>query len=257
MTTPHARITAGSRSDHTFTPGVPRAANSFSDAGPYSTARRPNPHQRPSWCRDGGYPGALRSGLRSGPVIVRPKAAYLADCNCSRFAAIALNLVRNVPICSSRACCSAPGGSLRAVSQSLPAIFSRSCIFVSTAFRCAEHPQDNLKTVIHDSLTTVDAQPPADCLTLEKAKAVNKGTRARRGMSRSRPDPLLARRAAAARSLTGGACAPVRPTHPSSALQSTGRQAVKSRRQSCAPRQRRCAAASIGPKNRTLTNRTG
>src|SRR6476469_2074624 len=46
-------------------------------------------------------------------------------------------------------------------------------------------------------------------------------------MSRSRPDPQLARRAAAARSLTGGACAPVRPTHPSSALQSTGRQAVK------------------------------
>ena len=55
----------------------------------------------------------------------------------------------------------------------------------------------------------------------------------------------------------GGACAPVRPTHPSSALQSTGRQAVKSRRQSCAPLQRRCAAASIGPKNSTLTNRTG
>ena len=69
-------------------------------------------------------------------------------------------------------------------------------------------------------------------------------------MSRIRPDPLLARRAAAARSLTGGASAPVRPTHPSSALQSPGRQAVKSRRQSCAPRQRRCAAASIGPKNR-------
>jgi hypothetical protein len=70
----------------------------------------------------------------------------------------------------------------------------------------------------------------------------------RRGMSRSRPDPLLAKRAAAARSLTGGACAPVRPTHPSSALQSTGRQAVKSRRQSCVHRQRRCAAASIRPK---------
>ena len=79
----------------------------------------------------------------------------------------------------------------------------------------------------------------------------------RRGMSRSRPDPLLARRAAAARSLTGGASAPVRPTHPSSALQSTGRQAVKSRRQSCAPRQRRCAATSIGSKSSTLTNRTG
>jgi len=74
-------------------------------------------------------------------------------------------------------------------------------------------------------------------------------------MSRSRPDPLLARRAAAARSLTGGACAPVRPTHPSSALQSTGRQAVKSRRQSCAPRQRRCAAASILPK--TALSRIG
>ncbi|MHC2386590.1 hypothetical protein ACVIU7_004502 [Bradyrhizobium liaoningense] len=78
-----------------------------------------------------------------------------------------------------------------------------------------------------------------------------------RGMSRSRPDLRLARRAAAARSLTGGASAPVRPTHPSSALQSTGRQAAKSRRQSCAPRQTRCAAASIGPKSRTLTNRTG
>ncbi|MHC2397333.1 hypothetical protein ACVMGC_001877 [Bradyrhizobium barranii subsp. barranii] len=57
--------------------------------------------------------------------------------------------------------------------------------------------------------------------------------------------------------MTGGASAPVRPTHPSSALQSTGRQAAKSRRQSCAPRQTRCAAASIGPKSRTLTNRTG
>ncbi|WP_461318294.1 nuclear transport factor 2 family protein [Bradyrhizobium barranii] len=76
-------------------------------------------------------------------------------------------------------------------------------------------------------------------------------------MSRSRPDLRLARRAAAARSLTGGASAPVRPTHPSSALQSTGRQAAKSRRQSYAPRQTRCAAASIGPKSRTLTNRTG
>jgi hypothetical protein len=81
--------------------------------------------------------------------------------------------------------------------------------------------------------------------------------RVRRGMSRSRPLPKLARRAAAARSLTGGASAPVHPTHPSSALQSTGRQAVKSRRQSCAPRQRRCADAPIGPKNRALTNRTG
>jgi hypothetical protein len=26
--------------------------------------------------------------------------------------------------------------------------------FVSTAFRCAEYPQDDLKTVIHDSLMT-------------------------------------------------------------------------------------------------------
>jgi hypothetical protein len=51
--------------------------------------------------------------------------------------------------------------------------------------------------------------------------------------------------------------APVRPTHPSCALQSTGRQAVKSRRRSCAPLQRRSAVASIGPKNRTLMNRTG
>ena len=63
----------------------------------------------------------------------------------------------------------------------------------------------------------------------------------RRGMFRSRLDPRLARRAAAARPLTGGASAPVRPTHPSSALQSTARQAVKSRRQSCALRQRRCS----------------
>jgi hypothetical protein len=53
---------------------------------------------------------------------------WLADCNSSRFAATALNLMRNVLICSSRACCSAPGGSLRAVSKSLAAIFSRSCI---------------------------------------------------------------------------------------------------------------------------------
>jgi hypothetical protein len=53
---------------------------------------------------------------------------YLADCNTFRFAATALNLMRNVLICSSRACCSAPGGSLRAVSKSLAAIFSRSCI---------------------------------------------------------------------------------------------------------------------------------
>ncbi|MCS3567459.1 PilZ domain-containing protein [Bradyrhizobium elkanii] len=57
--------------------------------------------------------------------------------------------------------------------------------------------------------------------------------------------------------MTGGASAPVRPTHPSSALQSTGRQAAKSRRQSCAPRQSRCAATSIGLEKRTLTNRTG
>ena len=46
----------------------------------------------------------------------------------------------------------------------------------------------------------------------------------RRGMSRSRPLPQFARCAAAARSVTGGASAPVRPTYPSSALQSTGRQ---------------------------------
>ena len=56
---------------------------------------------------------------------------------------------------------------------------------------------------------------------------------------------------------SGGACAPFAPTHPSSALQRTGRQAVKSRTQSCALRQRRSAAASIGLNNRTLTNRTG
>ena len=79
----------------------------------------------------------------------------------------------------------------------------------------------------------------------------------RRGMSRSRPDPLLTRRAAAARSLTGGAARPLRSTHPSNVLQSTGRQAVKNRRQSCAPRQRRCAVASIGPEDPTLTSRTG
>jgi hypothetical protein len=54
--------------------------------------------------------------------------AWLADRNSSRFAATALNLMRNVLICSSRACCSAPGGSLRAGSKSLAAIFSRSCI---------------------------------------------------------------------------------------------------------------------------------
>ena len=79
----------------------------------------------------------------------------------------------------------------------------------------------------------------------------------RRGMSRRRPVPRLARRAAAARSLTGGACRPRSPNPSLKRVAKYGRQAVKSRRQSCAPRQRRCAAASIGPKNRTLTNRTG
>ena len=62
-----------------------------------------------------------------------------ADCNSFRFAATALNLVRNVLICSSRACCSAPGGSLPAVSKSLAAILSRSCILSPTSFRDAEH----------------------------------------------------------------------------------------------------------------------
>ncbi|MET4348803.1 hypothetical protein ABIC07_008329 [Bradyrhizobium sp. RT9a] len=80
--------------------------------------------------------------------------------------------------------------------------------------------------------------------------------RVRRGMPGSRPDPLLAQRAAAARSLTGGASAPRYPTHPSNALQSTGRQTVKSRRQSCAPRQRRCSSRINRTKNRILTNRT-
>ena len=65
--------------------------------------------------------------------------AWLADCNSSRFAATAVNLMRNVLICSSRACCSAPGGSMRAVSKSLAAIFSRSCISIPTALRPAEH----------------------------------------------------------------------------------------------------------------------
>jgi hypothetical protein len=69
---------------------------------------------------------------------------------------------------------------------------------------------------------------------------------------RSLPGALLP-----ARSLTGGACAPFAPTHPSSALQRTGREAVKSRRQSCALRQRRSAAASIGLNYRTLANKTG
>ena len=44
--------------------------------------------------------------------------------------------------------------------------------FVSTVFRCAEHPQDDLKTVIHDRLMTVDAQPPADCLARKTAEAI-------------------------------------------------------------------------------------
>jgi hypothetical protein len=76
-----------------------------------------------------GPSGALRRAQVRAPVIVMLKRPpYLADCNSFRFAATALNLMRNVPICSSRACCSAPGGSLRAVSKSLAAIFSRSCI---------------------------------------------------------------------------------------------------------------------------------
>jgi hypothetical protein len=71
------------------------------------------------------------------PLACQMLGSIKDGCNCFCFAAIALSLVRNVPICSSRACCSVPGGSLRAVSQSLAAIFSRFCIFVSTAFRYA------------------------------------------------------------------------------------------------------------------------
>jgi hypothetical protein len=47
--------------------------------------------------------------------------------------------MRNVLICSSRACCSAPGGSLRAVSKSLAAIFSRSCIYPQRFSLCRTH----------------------------------------------------------------------------------------------------------------------
>ena len=71
------------------------------------------------WRQQGGRPRWACSG------------PYLADCNSFRFAATALNLMRNVRICSTRACCSA-GGSLRAVSKSLAAMFSRSCIFIAT-----------------------------------------------------------------------------------------------------------------------------
>jgi|HubBroStandDraft_6_1064221.scaffolds.fasta_scaffold584935_2 hypothetical protein len=83
---------------------------------PVLEARQSRTHQRPSRTR------------KARPAIAMLKRPYLADCNCLRFAATALNLMRNVPICSSRACCSTPGGSLRAVSKSLAAIFSRSCI---------------------------------------------------------------------------------------------------------------------------------
>jgi hypothetical protein len=72
-------------------------------------------------------------------IVLDGHGPWLADRNSSRFAATALNLMRNILICSSRACCSAPGGSLRAVSKSLAAIFSRSCILSPTAFRSAEH----------------------------------------------------------------------------------------------------------------------
>src|ERR1700730_11671188 len=71
---------------------------------------------------------AFAAGLAYEPRLEIGEAPYLADCNSFRFAATALNLMRNVPICLSRACCSAPGGSLRAVSKSLAAVFSRSCI---------------------------------------------------------------------------------------------------------------------------------
>ena len=66
MTTPHARITAGSRSDHTFTPGVPRAADLFRcrpilDSPP----TKPAPAAFLESC--GGYPAPRAEGLDPAP----------------------------------------------------------------------------------------------------------------------------------------------------------------------------------------------
>jgi Transposase DDE domain group 1 len=59
------------------------------------------------------------------------------------------------------------------------------------------------------------------------ARVVETTSRVRLAFAAASPEADLFRslpaRAASAWSLTGGACAPVRPTHPSSALQSTGR----------------------------------
>ena len=86
----------------------------------------------------------------------------MADCNSFRFAATALNLMRNVPICSSRACCSAPGGSLRAVSKSLAAIFSRSCILSPLHFAVQN------TTGFGEALSVRYRTPPLICRTAGK-----------------------------------------------------------------------------------------
>jgi hypothetical protein len=107
------------------------------------TVRQPNPHQRLARVVRG-----LSALCAEAQVQARNReagAAYSADCNCFRFAATALNLVRNVQICSSRACCSAPGGSLRAVSQSVAAIFSRSCILSQLHFAVRNTPKTTLR----------------------------------------------------------------------------------------------------------------
>jgi hypothetical protein len=70
--------------------------------------------------------------------------------------------MRNVPICSSRACCSAPGGSLRAVSKSLAAIFSRSCILSPLHFAVQN------TTGFGEALSVRYRTPPLICRTAGK-----------------------------------------------------------------------------------------
>jgi hypothetical protein len=77
--------------------------------------------------------------VAAGSPLQHVKRPYLADCNCSRFAMMAAIRARNVPISLRRSWRSGPGGSLRADSNSFAAISSRSCIFVTLAFRYADN----------------------------------------------------------------------------------------------------------------------
>lgn len=65
--------------------------------------------------------------------------------------------------------------------------------------------------------------------------------RVRRGMPGSRPDPLLAQRAAAARSVTGGASAPRSPNPSLKRVAKYGSSGGEKPKAICAPRQRTCS----------------